>query len=226
MEPYILRQLEESWLLRNLTEEQKRQLLANSNIVKYKNRDIIFKQNTRTSYLVFILTGLVKIFKESRNNKILSIKTLSPGNFASLFSIFGNSIYQYSASSINDSEVLMIDYATFVSLMQENGNFAMNIVRQMGKDGLFLTDRMMSLSNKQLPGRIAEVILYFAEEIYGENEYDFPLTRQELAELAGTTKESFIRTINEFKHDKIIDLEGRRVKIISLDIIKVLNELG
>jgi CRP-like cAMP-binding protein len=226
MESFILRQLEESWLLRNLTEEQKRQLLANSNVVKYKNRDIIFKQNTRTSHLVFILSGLVKIFKESRNNKILSIKTLSPGNFASLFSIFGNSIYQYSASSIFDSEVLMIDYATFVSIMQDNGHFAMNIIKQMGKDGLFLTNRMMSLSSKQLPGRIAEVILYFSEEIYGADEYDFPLTRQELAELAGTTKESFIRTINEFKHDKIIDLEGRRVKIISMDIIKVLNELG
>ena len=77
-----------------------------------------------------------------------------------------------------------------------------------------------------MPGRIAEVLLYFSENIYNETEYDFPLTRQELAELAGTTKESFIRTINEFKHDKIIELEGRRVKIISMDIIKVLNELG
>ena len=84
----------------------------------------------------------------------------------------------------------------------------------------------MSLSHKQLPGRIAEVILYFSEEIYRDIEFDFPLTRLELAELAGTTKESFIRTINEFKHDKIIELDARHVRIISMDIVKVLSELG
>ncbi len=226
MDPFLIRKLEASWLLRYLTDDQKKNILANSNTVKYKNRDIIFKQNTRTSHLMFVTSGLVKIFKESRNNKILSIRTLSEEQFVSLYSIFGGSIYQYSASSIDDSEILMIDYATFVSVVQENGNFAMAIIRQMGKDGLFMVERLMSLSNKQLPGRIAEVLLYFSEVIYNSTEYDFPLTRQELAELAGTTKESFIRTINEFKHDKIIELEGRRVKIISMDIVKVLNELG
>jgi CRP-like cAMP-binding protein len=84
----------------------------------------------------------------------------------------------------------------------------------------------MSQSHKQLPGRIADVILYFSGVIYKSEEFDFPFTRRELAELAGTTKESFIRTLAEFKNDKIIDLEGSRVKINSLRIINTLSELG
>ncbi|UCG26677.1 MAG: winged helix-turn-helix domain-containing protein, partial [Bacteroidales bacterium] len=87
-------------------------------------------------------------------------------------------------------------------------------------------NRLMTQSHKQLPGRIADVILYFSEQIYHDRKFEFPLTRQELAELAGTTKESFIRTINEFKHDRIILLEGREVEIISMDIVKILSELG
>jgi CRP-like cAMP-binding protein len=93
-------------------------------------------------------------------------------------------------------------------------------------DGLFIFDRLMSQSHKQLPGRIADVILYFSEIIYNNNEFEFPLTRRELAELAGTTKESFIRTLAEFKNDKIIDLDGSRVKINSLKIVRTLSELG
>ena len=83
MEPFVIRQLEESWLLRNLTEEQKRQLLANSNIVKYKNRDVIFKQNTRTSHLVFILSGLIGLdlriarALRERSNKISNGQALA-----------------------------------------------------------------------------------------------------------------------------------------------------
>jgi CRP-like cAMP-binding protein len=120
----------------------------------------------------------------------------------------------------------MIDYATFTSIIQQNGGFSLMLIKKLSQDGNYLTNRLMSLFHKQLPGRIAEVILYFSEKIYHKNEFEFPLTREELAELAGTTKESFIRTINEFKHDKIISLEGRLLRINSLDIIEVLSELG
>jgi CRP-like cAMP-binding protein len=96
----------------------------------------------------------------------------------------------------------------------------------ISKDGLFIFDRLMNQTHKQLPGRIAEVLLYFSEEIYGNTIFDFPLTRRELAELAGTTKESFIRTLTEFKNDRIVKLDGSHVEIISMDIVKTLCELG
>ncbi len=218
--------LDDAWFFRYLTDKQKELIIANCNLVEYHNRDVLFKQNTRTSHLMFIVSGLIRIFKEGRNNKILSLKTLTSGDFVSYYSVFGDSIYRYSASAIDEVKILIIDYASFVSVLQENGNMAMAMIKKISKDGIYLIDRMMSLSHKQLPGRIAEVLLYFSTEIYKKDEFDFPLTRLELAELAGTTKESFIRTINEFKHDKIIELEGRHVRIISMDIVKILSELG
>ncbi|MEA1898651.1 MAG: Crp/Fnr family transcriptional regulator [Bacteroidota bacterium] len=218
--------LEETWFFRYLSEKQREVLASNSNLVRYSKKDVLFKQHTRTSHLMYVVSGLIRIIKEGRNNKILSLKTITQGEFVSHFSIFGDSIFQYSASSVGESEILIIDYASFVSILQDNGNLGMAMIRRMSKDGIYLINRMMSLSHKQLPGRIAEVLLYFSEEIYKETEFNFPLTRLELAELAGTTKESFIRTINEFKHDKIIELDGRHVRIISMDIVKVLSELG
>jgi CRP-like cAMP-binding protein len=84
----------------------------------------------------------------------------------------------------------------------------------------------MSQSHKQLPGRIADVILYFAETIFKSDVFEFPFTRRELAELAGTTKESFIRTLAEFRNDKIIELDGSKVTINSMKIVKTLSDLG
>ena len=226
MNDQLLQIISQSWFFRYLTEEEKKSIILNSNLVKYSRKDVIFKQSARTSHMMFVLSGLVKVYKEGRNKKILNLNTLAGGDFISYFSIFGDSIYRYSAAAIKDSDILMIDYATFVSIIHQNGTLAMALISRICKTGLYLIDRLMSISHKQLPGRIAEVLLYFSEKIYNSESFDLPLTRQELAEMAGTTKESFIRTITEFRNDKIIELNGRHVEIISMDIIKVLCELG
>jgi CRP/FNR family transcriptional regulator, polysaccharide utilization system transcription regulator len=209
-----------------LTEEQVVIVAQNSNVVRYKNRDVIFLQNTRTSHIMFIKSGLVKIYKEGRNGKVLILRIETPNNFLGLMSVFGHDIHQYSAAAIDTAEVYFIDITVFRNLLKENGLFALKLMNVLSIDGLYLYDRLMSQSHKQLPGRIADVLLYFAEKIYHTPAFDFPLTRRELAELAGTTKESFIRTLTEFKNDKIIELDGSKVEIKSMKIIKTLSELG
>ncbi|MDP4207883.1 MAG: Crp/Fnr family transcriptional regulator [Bacteroidota bacterium] len=209
-----------------LTERQLEDIAKSSNVVQYKNHDVIFLQNTRTSHIMFIKSGLVKIYKEGRNGKVLILRIDTPNNFLGLMSVFGHDIHQFSAAAIDNAEIYFIDINVFRNLINENGLFAQKLMNVLSAEGLFLFDRFMSQSHKQLPGRIADVLLYFSEKIYHSNSFYFPLTRRELAELAGTTKESFIRTLTEFKNDKIIDLEGARVEIMSMKIIKTLSELG
>jgi CRP-like cAMP-binding protein len=135
-------------------------------------------------------------------------------------------LHQYSASAIHECEICDIDISHFKAVLLENGKFAMQFLNILSLDGLFIFERLLGQSHKQLPGRIADVILYFSEEIYHNTEFTFPFTRKELAELAGTTKESFIRTLTEFKNDKIIELDGSAIMIKSMDIIKTLSALG
>lgn len=209
-----------------LSEEEKDEIRQNSNTVEYNKREIIFRQNTRTSHIMFVSSGMVKIFKEGRNKKYIILKVAVPQDFLGLLSIYGRDTHQYSASAIHVAEVTFIDISTFNRILFKNGEFADKVIQNICNYGLFIFDRLMSQSHKQLPGRIADVILYFAENIYKSEEFEFPFTRRELAELAGTTKESFIRTLAEFKNDKIIDLDGSHVKINSLKIVKTLSQLG
>jgi CRP/FNR family transcriptional regulator, polysaccharide utilization system transcription regulator len=209
-----------------LSENEKEEIRQNSNTVEYNKREIIFRQNTRTSHIMFVNSGMVKIFKEGRNKKFIILKVAVPQDFIGMLSIYGRDTHQYSASAIQMAEVTFIDIGTFNRILFSNGEFAEKIIKNITNYGLYIFDRLMSQSHKQLPGRIADVILYFAESIYNSEEFEFPFTRRELAELAGTTKESFIRTLAEFKNDKIIDLDGSHVKINSIKIVKTLSQLG
>jgi len=209
-----------------LTDQEIEKIRNNSNIVRYDKREIIFRQDTRTSHIMSVKSGLVKIYKEGRNNKFIVLKIAIPCEYIGLMSIYGNNIYQYSAAAIIPTDILFIDHGTFTEIIKENGEFALRLINNLSAFGIYIFDRLMSQSHKQLPGRIADVILYFAETIFKSEIFEFPFTRRELAELAGTTKESFIRTLAEFKNDKIIELEGSRVKIKSMKIIKTLSNLG
>ena len=209
-----------------LSEAELQKVDDNSNVVTFNKKEIIFRQNTRTSHIMFIRSGMVKIFKEGRNGKYIILKVALPGDFLGLLSIYGGDTHHYSASAIQASQICFVDINVFNEMITTNGNFATKIIGRIANDGLFIFDRLMSQSHKQLPGRIADVILYFSEQIFMNDEFEFPFTRRELAELAGTTKESFIRTLAEFKHDKIIDLDGSLVKINSLKIVKTLSDLG
>ncbi len=209
-----------------LSPKEKEEIRQNSNSVVYNKKEIIFRQNTRTSHIMFVNDGMVKIFKEGRNKKFIILKVAVPSDFLGLLSIYGRDTHQYSASAVEQTEITFIDITTFNRILYSNGEFAEKIIKKISNDGLFIFERLMSQSHKQLPGRIADVILYFSEKIFKAETFEFPFTRRELEELAGTTKESFIRTLAEFKNDKIIDLDGSNVKINSLKIIKTLSQLG
>jgi CRP-like cAMP-binding protein len=209
-----------------LTNDQVELLRRNSSVVSYSRKDIVFRQNSRTSHIMLMVTGLVKIFKEGRNERTVLLKLASPGEYIGMLSVMGDQIHQYSATVVENADICFIDINAYRNVLMDNGKFSLQLINLISQEGLFIFNRLMNQTHKQLPGRIADVLLYFAEQIYRQQHFDFPLTRRELAELAGTTKESFIRTLTEFKNDKIISLDGSRVEIISMDIIKTLSELG
>lgn len=202
------------------------ELRNSSNVVTYEKPEIILRQNTRTSHIVQVKSGLVKVFKESHNKRPFILKVAREGEFLGLSSVYGSNLHQYSASAIGSCDICFVDFYVFNKIVQRNKDFALSLIKLLSEDNNFIFDRLMGQIHKQLPGRIADVILYFAEHIYRNTTFEFPLSRKELAALAGTTKESFIRTLAEFKHDKIISLEGSKVTVNSMKIIHTLSKLG
>jgi CRP/FNR family transcriptional regulator len=209
-----------------LLPDEKDRLYNATNKVEYAKRDIIVKQNARVSEIPLVLSGLVKISREMRRGKSVILRIAQPGSFLGLSSIFGSDVYEYSVFALENVSVRFVDIETFRWLIENNGLFGLEVVKQLSADNIFNINRLSSLLYKQLPGRVADIILYFSEDIFKSNTFTIPLTRQELAELAGTTKESLIRTLSEFKHDKIIDMNRNYFQVNSMHIVKTLSRLG
>ncbi len=209
-----------------LSSDEMSLLLSSSNRVDYTRKDIILKQNTRVSHIPFVLSGLVKVTREMRKGKTIILRIEKPQTFLGLSSVYGGETYEYSAVAIEPSSILFIDAQALRKIAEANGAFAFDLIQRLSQRNLFNTSRLTSLLYKQLPGRVADIILYFSEDIFQSQTFHFPLTRQELAELAGTTKESFIRTLSEFKNDRIIEMEKNQLTISSMNIIKTLSRLG
>lgn len=198
----------------------------NSNLVEYSRKDTIIKQSARATHIVYIKSGLVKISKEMRKGKNLILNIEGPNSFIGINTVFGSETYNFSVTAIEPSIVSFIDINAFKEIISNNGAIGFELISQINKNNTIMIDKLASLLYKQLPGRVADIIIYFSEKIYKKDRFTFPLTRQELAELAGTTKESIIRALSEFKHDKIIDMERNNVTILSSKIIHTLSRLG
>ncbi|MFP4489108.1 MAG: Crp/Fnr family transcriptional regulator [Bacteroidales bacterium] len=219
-------QVPDEGIFNYLSAEEKTRLSEGVTLMTFKRQDILFKQKMPSDHLVYIIKGLVKVYSGGRGDRVVCIMLTGPGAFAALASAYSSNTYRNSAAAIEDTVALMIRKETMRDILKQNGLFSMAIINLMGKEILDVSDKLVAFSMKQLPGRVADLIRYFSEEIFNSSEFTVSLTRQEMAELIGTTKESLIRTLNEFKNDKIIDLDGKNIRILSPDLIKVLSEIG
>jgi CRP/FNR family transcriptional regulator, polysaccharide utilization system transcription regulator len=209
-----------------LTVEQINFINSNSYIVHHKKDEVIFKQNMPVSHLVYLKSGLAKIFKECTGNRTHILRLSSSGNYIGLLSVFNKNQFQYSACSLGECDIVFTDVNVIKSIIKENGGYALNLIGQLCDQGLFIFDKLINSTLKQLPGRIADTILFFSQEIYKSDTFEMPLSRQELADLISTTKESVSRTLSEFKNDRLIELDDKKISIISRELIEVLSKIG
>ncbi|MFO7853008.1 MAG: Crp/Fnr family transcriptional regulator [Bacteroidota bacterium] len=209
-----------------LTGDEKIKLSLGVTLMTFERQDMIYKQNMPSDHVVYVISGLIKVYSGGRGDRVICIKLAGPGSFAALSSAYASNLYMNSAAAIEQTVALMIRKENLSDILKQNNMFSLSIINLMGKEILDISKKLVTFSMKQLPGRVADLLRYFSEEVFKSNEFTVSLTRQEMAELIGTTKESLIRTLNEFKNDRIIDLDGKNIKILSNDLIKVLSEIG
>ncbi|SDC86236.1 Crp/Fnr family transcriptional regulator [Williamwhitmania taraxaci] len=218
-------EVKNEWL-QSLTPQQIDELSKSTTKATYGKNEIIVKQNAQTSHVLLLIEGIVKMHIETRVGKSIIIKLCKGGSLLGLDMHLINEPYQCSYTALAPTTIYFIDLHLFKKLINQNQPFAQLILQEIARENQFLTERIAALTYKQLPGKLADILLYLSKHIYNSNTFHLPLSRQELAEIAGTTKESLIRTLTEFKNDKIIDVQGKSISILSLSIVETLSKLG
>jgi len=191
----------------------------------YQPGEIIIKQDAHSTNVVYLKSGLVKIHIDGIfKDKIIKI-TKAP-TYLCLPSNFGDKINHFSATALEPTTVCFINLDVFKKFIYENGDFAYQIILDMSKNELQNFHNCLNNAQKQNIGRVADVILFFANTIYNSNTFRLPVTREELAALAGITRESASRIFTEFNNDKILEVNGRHITIINEKLLKQISDKG
>ena len=209
-----------------LTEDEKRLMEMNSVTVVYKKGETISKQGSFASHIMYLQEGLVKQYLEGTPRNL--ILTLTPsGNMIGLQAIYeGNNTFLYSVATYVDSTVKLIDINVFKQLLRQNPTFSYRIMNVLNENTSQTYGRFFCISQKQLHGRLADIILCLSRRIFKSNSFELPLSRNDLAELTGMSTESVIRIIKDFKDDGIITTNGKFFDIIDFPRLFRISEVG
>lgn len=191
----------------------------------YKKGEILCKQGGFANQIIFMESGLVKMYREYRD-KILILKFAKAGEFIGLSSLYNESLFHYSASCLNDCKVYYIDINVIKLFIKENHKFAEKIIGNVNRNTSVYFERLVSLTQKQLHGQIADAVLHLSRDIYKADKFNMLLTRSDIAAFCGVSTESAIRTLKEMHNDKIIKIEGKNIEIKSYKLLDRLSQIG
>lgn len=202
--------------------------LMSSNVSEagFGKGETLFKENVLNSHITYIQSGLVKIHISATGGKDYIINLVKAPAYLGLATIFGDRVNHYSATTLEPTTACFIDIDTFKNLIHQNGKFAYEIISDICRNELLDYKRFALQSHKQTPGRIAGVILYFAEKVYRSNCFELPLSRNEIAELIGISRESVTRALMNFKRDGIIDINKHHIQILQMDSLHWIDRAG
>lgn len=209
-----------------LTPDEKELVDSKSVLVNYKKGEMICKQGSFATHIMYLEKGLVKIYLEG-NPKDLILTITPQKNLMGLQALYeGNNTFLYSISTYTESAVRLIDIQIFKQLLKQNAQFAYRILNILNESTSQSYGRFFSLTQKQLHGRLADILLCLSRKIFKSESFDLPLSRSDLSDLTSMSTESVIRIMKDFKDDGIIDINNKSITLLDVARLERISEKG
>lgn len=192
----------------------------------YSKGDVITMEGDLINEFLYLKEGLVKLSKSTSDGKEQIISFSKPFDFVSLLSVFSSDIYKYSVTAVDNSVVCILDLEVVKKHARVNAMFTMDLMTRVSEATDKIVLENLEIKRKHLKGRIAHVLLYFSNYIFEKDEFELPVSRREIAEYIGMTTENVIRTLSEFRKDKIIKIFGKDILIADKKRLESISEFG
>jgi CRP-like cAMP-binding protein len=192
----------------------------------FKPGEVIIKQGSPASNAVFMATGIAKSYIEGISGKNFIIDLEKPGNLILGPGAYVNSRHNYSVAAITSIQACFVSADILKQLSRTNTAFAESLLEDYCKRAVRSHNRMVSMAQKRMSGRLADVLLYLSHDIFGNDEFDMILTRQELGEMTSMAKECVVRILKEMEDSGVINSDSSRIKILDKSKLVGLSEKG
>ncbi len=182
----------------------------------FKKGTIIYNEGSRISGCYCIHEGIIKLFKIGSEGREHIIRFAKKGDIIGYRSLISNDFACHTAKVLEDAKVCFIPGEILFKLLENNSKFALEMLKlscsELGEANAFITD----IAQKTVRERLAEVLIILKDSfgLDEENHLQIVLTREELGNIIGTATESVIRLLGEFKDHGLIEINGRKIKIL------------
>ena len=211
-----------------LTPEQRELLNKNYTIQKFKKNETIYCEGETPMHMMCLLSGKVKIYKEGVGGRSQIIRVIKDKEYFAYRAYFAEENFVTAAAAFEPCSICMIPMPFIMDLLKENNELALFFIRQLSVDLGVSDERTVSLTQKHIRGRLAESLL-FLKDTYGVEEdqctLSIYLSREDLANLSNMTTSNAIRTLSNFAAEKLITIDGRKIKIIEEDKLKKISKI-
>jgi CRP-like cAMP-binding protein len=208
-----------------LSTEEIEKLSFSCALVKFRKGDSLIRQGTFSTNVAYLRSGLAKVHIAGPYHEQI-VRIVKAPSYLGLPTTFGDKINQYSVTVIDAAEVCFIDINAFRSLLKANSDFSYEIMLELCRNELEVFYRCANRTQKQIRGKIADVLLEMSERIYSSDIFRIPLNQEDLGNLVDSSRESVSRVLTEFEKDGIIRLSGKRVEIISKKSLFLISANG
>jgi DNA-binding response OmpR family regulator len=205
--------------------ESLKALAEGRNIDKYKKKQAVYTEGNHPTRLFYVQKGKIKTVKSNDLGKELVIDLFSAGDFLGYTALLEGSLYKETAIAMEESEIAVIPLKDFEELLNNNHEVAVQLIRMLAKNVTQKEQQLLGLAYNSLRKKVAEALVNLHNKYNPEKNMPFiiNISRDNLATIAGTATESLIRTLSDFRDEKLIEI--REGGVVILDEKKLSNML-
>lgn len=194
-------------------------LSSDKEIKVYNKKDIIFREGSYPVGIYFLNKGKVKTFMTNDEAKDYITGLYKQGEFFGYSTILENKPYTESAMALEESEVCLIPRDEFFDLLYSNKDVAKRFISMLSNNLMAMEERLIDLAYNSVRKRVAQSLIFLKEKYEKEeqDQFNMAISREDLANIVGTSKESVIRTLSDFKEEGLIHIKGSNIKILNVD---------
>ncbi len=219
--------LEDIWSL--LDDEERDLLNRHVRPLVCKKTASIFSEGDTPENLYFLYSGKIKILKEGVIGRFHISRIVKPGEFFGMRAYFAEELCISTAIAVEDSRIIVVPAEIIEQLLAGNRALGRYFLRALARELGNAEKRTITLTQKHVRGRLAETLLLLCDSFGYDNDgatLNVYLSREELATLSNMTVSNAIRTLSAFVSDRIVALDGKRIRIIDMERLRKAARLG
>lgn len=215
-----------SVLFKLLSDKELDFIRQNKQTVWFRKGETIRKQGTSMSHVISLNSGFAKLYLEGVAQQNAILRIVKSTNFIGGPGIYLDQLHHFTVTALVDSIVCFIDMNSFREIIATNKMFAEEFMKDFSRNILSVYNRLICLTQKQIPGRMADTLIYLMDEIFESADFEMILSRQDLADLSAMSKDSAVKVLRQLQKDRIIEIRSTRMHIIDPETLKKISKTG